>query len=527
MLNTKRKTSDNQHFMQQNTTTYFFRFFSFSAFYLLLLAFYGYSFGDSDHIELMSYTKWLNDKTLYPSDFYIQHISQRIPNERFALAYVLSLFGNQLEICTFLLHALSSIALIWGLFLLAQRFIKSENLIWLFLFLFFFLFYKFNLGGNDIYYNALNIAKSCSIWVIYFALQRRFLAAAILAAATTLLHPMVGFQIFTLTFGAYFVLFFIKILEKKITSEENKFIKMYLTSAIIYLLTAGIWLANLFLNFNGGDLSPSLFAEIINFRLPHHFIPTAFGLKNYLILVPFFLFGAYYFYKKSLFLASFFFISISGLIIYTLSIVAFNQYAIVATQWFKTTVWLKPLALIGLLAWIESKAYFGVFSRFEKLNFNPQLGIIGLFVAFFALSIFKQKDLHFPFGEYTTAEIDIALLAKANTKKDALFLTPASCTAFKFHSERSSYIDFKAVIHSKDVFGEWYNRILEVYKLNNLSIKGLALTSVADKHFSSLTENDFLTFKEKGVTHLLCEQKQQLSFPKVAENQAFIIYEIR
>ncbi len=498
--------------------------------YVVLLAWHGYSFGDSDHIELMSYVKWLNNNALYSNDFYIQHIVTRIPNERIVMATVLSWAGAYLDYVTFALHALSSLLLLLGIYRIAALFLKQENSIWLFFLLFFIPFYKFNLGGNDIYYSAINLSKVCGVWVLYFILRERLLAASIVGIAATLFHPMAGLQISLLAFGAYFIFILDKIFVKKIITEYNLIIKKYLLSLLLYTTTAGVWIALMFLHFKEGQLSPTLFQEIIDFRLPHHFVPTQFGLKNYLVLVPIFVFGLLYFRKKEQHLFYFFCISILGLITYTLVICIFKNYNFVSTQWFKTTIWLKMLGVLALVASLEQflKPKNALYSKLKTVYLLPILAIFSLGIMYHPIAFFKSKDYHFPFYAYQNAEIDIALLAKTNTPNDAQFLTPASCTAFKFYSERGSYIDFKAVTHSKDAFGIWYERIQEVYRVGgkNAATKGLAVTSLADENYANGKENDFIAMKNKGVTHLLCDKKQVLNFTKVAENERFVIYKL-
>lgn len=491
--------------------------------YLLLLVYYGYTFGDNDQIELMSYVKYLNNSALYPNDFYIQHIAARVPNERFGLAYLLSWSGKYLDIFSFILHLVSNVFLLWGLHKIAKIWIKNELLIVLGYFIFFFVLYQFNLGGNDIYYNALNVAKALSIWVLYFSLQRKFYTASVLAICTTLAHPMVGVQIFTLSFGAYFFYFLKNFIQKKILSEEYIILKRYFIAAFIFALLAGTWLGLMLLDFNEGKLPPSLLAEIINFRLPHHFVPSYFGLKNYLVLIPLIGFAWYFWYKNNTMLFNLFGISICGLIIYSIFILFFNNYSIIATQWFKTTVWLKPLALIAVLKQLENtipKRYFSL-NQLQKtaLFLLPAMALI-------VLSLRKQNDYHFPNINYQSAIIDISLKAKENTPQNATFITPASVTAFKFYSERSNYIDFKAVTHNKTAFAEWYDRIDEIYQLKSQTIKGLGLAKIADEHFNSLNESQLIALKQKGITHILRDKTHPLQLKIVVANEQYIIYEL-
>jgi hypothetical protein len=222
----------------------------------------------------------------------------------------------------------------------------------------------------------------------------------------------------------------------------------------------------------------------------------------------------------------FFIISITGLAIYTFFIIYFKKYDFISTQWFKTTIWLKVLSTFAFVLVLE-KIKFINFSLNTRFIF-PLMALFSIGIMYHPISFFKNKDYHFPFANYQKAEIDIALLAKKNTPIDAQFVTPTNCTAFKYYSERGSYIDFKAVTHSKDAFGTWYERIQEVYRVGgkNASVKGLAVANIADENFANLKEIDFMELKKKGVTHLLCEKKQQLYFTKVVENEQFIIYKI-
>ena len=88
-----------KHFLSNNrdtvaTVSRWEHLLSFLAAYLFLLSWNGYIYGHGDMIELLPYAKWLTDSTLYPKDFFIQHISAQSINERYILAYFFSLFGK-------------------------------------------------------------------------------------------------------------------------------------------------------------------------------------------------------------------------------------------------------------------------------------------------------------------------------------------------------------------------------------------------------------------------------------------------
>ncbi|MFZ4544144.1 MAG: DUF6798 domain-containing protein [Saprospiraceae bacterium] len=509
-------------------------FIAFLLFYGLLITFHGYTFGDNDHIELMSYVNWINDNSLYPNDFYIQHIVSRIPNERIFTVKVLSVGYHFLEYWTFFLHLSATLGLLYGLFKIAGLFLQEEWKIWLFLLILFFPLYSFNLGGNDIYYNALsasNLSKSLGVWCIYFALQQQYYRSSVFAIAATLFHPIAGLQVFLLSFGAAFLVFIEKLISKKSLSEEKNYIYNFIAAISIYVAAAGIWLYLLFSHFDSGSITSYQFLKIIRFRLPHHFIPTAFGIKNYVFFLLLISAGLYYFFKKSKNVFYMLLISIAGMWVYTIAVGIFDDTRLIATQWFKTSIWVKPLSLIALLSMLFSRMSFK--SRLTKYfdKAHILLSLLSINIALFLLTILpnnfiSSKIHHLPFRHFSNAEIEIAFSASQLTPKNAVFLTPASCTAFKFYSKRSSYVDFKAVTHSKSDLVEWFQRIQDVYHLENSGKYGLDLTALADQNFSNLKEAELPDLKSKGITHLLAPIGVKVNCRIIAQNKDFLIYEL-
>lgn len=57
-------------------------------------------------------------------------------------------------------------------------------------------------------------------------------------------------------------------------------------------------------------------------------------------------------------------------------------------------------------------------------------------------------------------------LIKTKTEPNTIFLVPPDFTSFKFLSERSSYIDFKAILQDPNYLFPWYDRIQNFYQIN-------------------------------------------------------------
>ncbi len=501
------------------------------ALYIVVLAFHGYTFGENDQIEQLSYSNYLIDNSLYISDLYIQSMAKNVPNERYSVALLLSFFGKKnLEWAVFLLHFGFSLALFLGLFNIAKRYIKQEGWIWIALLVLFLPMYKFNLGGNDLYYNELlssNMSKAVGVWAVLFFLREKYNFFAGLAIVATLLHPLAGLQVFCLCFGAYVInlVFF----EKKWNFEIHK---SFVINCLLYILLAGSWLFLLLKNFSAANISAAEFFEFIQFRAAHHFIPSAFGQKNYIVMSVLLAFGLYFFYKKEKKVFGIFLTSIIVAILYSIWTEGFKSPLFFPTQWFKTTIWLKAFAILAIFSWISERTFFQFIIFFNFINIGKTLLLSLSLYCFFQLKNpsgrFANKTYSLPNKNYQSRnDISITLKIKYLIPKNAVFVQAASLTSLKFFSEKSSFVDVKANVQTKDGFKNWYERVQKVYQLNLANRDfSKSLFVQADEKFYQLRENDFLSLKKEGVTHILTKKTHQLNFSKIVENEEYVVYAI-
>ena len=156
------------------------------------------------------------------------------------------------------------------------------------------------------------------------------------------------------------------------------------------------------------------------------------------------------------------------------------------------------------------------------------IGLLSILLMPPQYQLFRQKSYDFPFIKTDNPEVRISKLAKERTPKNALFLIPSDLSEFRFWSERSSFIDYKANNHRQSVFVEWYKRIQDVYHISLADrLQGASLTALTNAHFQKLTETDFLEFaKNQHITHVLTYKNVVLNFPKVADTEGYVIYEI-
>ena len=475
--------------------------------YLLLLWWHGYEYGGNDQLEILPYALKINNSSLFQTDFHLTTLLRVAPNERTFIAQILAFGNGHLEGWTFFLHALSSIFLIVGLYKIYSQFIENQYII-IGLILFLLVpMYAFNLGGNDIYYNqftASNLAKALVIWAFYSALRKYFVNAVLLISAATLIQTIVGVHAFLLV-SAMMIgsILFEKNIKKLFRFYQNDEL-CFIGFVGLYAICCGFYLYLLLFNYGNDGLEAATLYQFFEFRLPHHFIPTAFGLKNYLMLIPIFVFSLWQYWRQK---HQFFFVylmSFLGCAVYFVGVVFFHNTLMFSTQWFKTTIWLKTFS----------------FPSFTKINATSassidkyiKKGLVGFVVIIISLGFLKHQAYQFPFWQAQNLERDIALAAKNILPNDALVMNYGS-TAFKYYSEKSEYFNFKSVVHRKDGIRAWLARYNETYPIEQLTIEKI------------------VNFKKMGITHLIMPvgkiKSENLGTKLLLENadwQLFVIF---
>ena len=509
--------------------------------YLFLVIWNGYTYGHGDTIEVLPYAKWLTDNSLYPQDFFIQNTIQQVPNERYILAKFFSWTGSVTPWVALVLHFLCSIFLLEGLYRIAKKYIQSEVLIWLAILLPISIFYGKNLGGNEMYiplFTSSTLAKALGIWAVLYFLNNKVLPVYILLSLAAFIQPIVSVQLFVLVTGVYLLSKFdiqssfeLKKLEAKNKIQgliESQTLKTTALGILLYLCTAGTWIFFMNKNFASGGIEKALLFEFFEFRVPHHYMPSYFSMKNYIALVSLFFVGLYFYYKKEKKIFWFFVLAMLGMLDYVLGVEVFQISFIMAAQWFKATIWLKAFSCIAVFALLENE----ILNRFDsKWTVKGQVvfaGMLLLFIVSKTPAKFKHLPYDLPFLQNKNAEITIAELAKAKTPKDALFIIPIGNTHFKHYAERSTYIDYKAVIHRKLIIPIWYQRVQEVYGIDiKTRREGRNMGGIANDFYKKRTLQDLENFAKKGIDYWMTFKEVNLPLPKVAENEKYVIYKLR
>ncbi len=480
--------------------------------YVLLILGHGYVFGHLGMIETMPYLKDLSNPALYPNDFYIDGIQEKFPDVRWVFVQFLKLFGITNPWRVFVVHFIISISLLLGLLKVALLFLKNEVTAFWAVMLALLVLYNHNLGGNELYYNSLApslMAKSIGIWCVYFFLRRRDNASYLLLIPTTFIHPMVGVQLF--------LIMLITSIWLRFSKKKNK---ISFGSIVTYLLTAGSWIVYLKFSFSDNSIESQKVFEVLHYRLAHHYFPSTYPIGDYGLLIPFFVVGWLFFWMKNRQVFLFYTIAILGLLFYSVGVEYWHSLTILSAQWFKTTIWLKFFSSIAVVAIIK-KFVFGQTKRSTKI-FN-----LITWVTFLGLGLFlglKLPDRHpitldLPWRDPYNDRIEIALLAKAITPKEAIFITDSDFTHLKYFGERSTFVDYKATIHERAKLVSWYKRINEAYV--NTASRAESLPRLMGE---LVVNGDIEVLDSLGITHILSKKKYGATV--VGEVGAYKIYEI-
>ncbi len=500
-----------------------------SLFYVFILIIWGYSYGRGNSLQLIPYAQFLNDRTLFLNDFFIQSADKNFPNERSFFIYLLQPFGKLMEWAAFIEHYIFSLLLFIGLFRIALFILKNRIYAYASLLILLIPFLFHTLGLNEIYANELAsslVAASLAVWSIYNWMKQKTLICYILLTLSTLIHPLVGLQTFILITGTQFI--------KDLLGKNLR--AFFITTGpllIMYFLTAGVFIYLLNSRFNDTAIDNSTFFQIFFvFRNAHHYIPSQYSTTDLIILIPLYLATPLLIYKYNKDIFIFCLLIITGCVIYTIGVESFQSIFFAETQWFKSTYYLEFFMILSGLLLMQKVLPSLKEVKYAKIFFTGLIIFCAAWAVFVLPGIETSKNLiayEFPFYKKVTPEIDISRKAKELTPKNALFIQPCTMDQLKYYGQRSGYVDYKGITHSKSFITEWANRFNEIYQIDPVTsnIISFEVMKLADENYKSLKEDYLLKLKnEKGITHMIVPVEVKLNFKTVSSNSAYTIYEL-
>lgn len=485
--------------------------------YCLLLLRWGYVMGSGDHIEILPYALLLHDPSLYPQDLFLQSISHIIPNERWTIAQLLAIWGDQLEIGVFVYHFFSSIILLLGMERLLRHLINHKYLAWIAILLILVPFYLWNPGANELYYNtftAASLAKALGVWALYAWLKQRMYSASTLLIFSTLIHPLVGLQLAMLIFGVELYMN-----RKQLFTHKHAFLFPFL----LFMLTAFLYVLGIKLSYDITAPTQSandFFQQIFVFRNGHHYMPSQYPLKSWLMAA--LCWGIAFWRLKDVRIRTWLVLMLLGGIVYTIGVEVLESPTVAAFQWFKSSIWLKVLGFGAMGLKLKLKL---------KLKYERLLLLVALFGACLML-LFGRNHLPwqvpFDFGDQkqTNSLIVICSKIKKKTPKDAVFIHPMEVSAFSYYAERSAYVSYKANLKQNAGADIWQERVQEIYGLSFSQVYS-DKQEAAHETFLALKEQEMISLKNKGITHILTYKEHLLpSSWLLLQHEDWSVYEI-
>lgn len=491
---------------------------------------FGYRFGTGDHVEYLPYVLYLQDHSLYAHDFFVQSLSQKVPNERSVVCEFLSLFGNHLEAICFLLQFISTAFLILGLQKLGEVITGNITLARIAILVNFFLLFDRGLGNVELYSDTLQ-ASSMSVAIIAFALyyffKNRFIHAAALMSIASIIHPVEGLTVYMVLWATLFAItIFIK--------SEDRITLVKFTG--IYLLSAGIFIAVLLRQkLDGTSLPSETFFRIYHeFRHAHHYVFSYMPMVEKILFVFFTAVLLFFGSTGNKTILWFGIFSAAGTLVYILCSDTLHIPQITNLQFYKVSQWVKFMAVLVLV-----KTVCNFLSKKNALSWNASfnlplvsaIAISALLMILFKPSFTERAGIFHEYGnDWKLKEdvVEISLQIDKQINKESVFIQPFKCTELKYFGRVSSWVDWKAFVKDESKIEEWYNRVQMVYGISLVDKeKGFALEPKANEYFYHLPKTQLELLKQKGVTHILTLKE----FPPaegtlILSNNTYAVYQL-
>jgi len=483
--------------------------------YATVLVYQGYQYGQGDQTQILPCIYAQDHQGAYAGDQYVQYYLHSGFNERTIFHFLFRYLGYNVPAIVWIWHLVLTVALILAWVRITSFFVKSRGFQWLTIGMILILGFHTSTGSNEIYYNLLIpslAAKALASWAIVLWLTARFNGWSLLLLAATLLQPLVGLQLFLLTSLAHILDL---IVHKKLRLFPWRQALLYLVIALPMLF--------FLLQHNGSGHDPKAFFDIIQFRLPHHFFASSFGFFNLLLGGIFAILAVYYMKQR---LRAMMILIVVGCLVYEIGVEYYHVPIFLYTQWWKTTIWMEAFAFVAIGSWLfKNITNQNLITRFP---FIVPIALL-LLVSMYRFSGIRKyhPDYMLPWVTTKSDEVDISEQASKLTPENAVFITPIEFTAFRWYSQRSLYVDYKAMVHQEAFLKEWYKRIQNIYQFGEEEEKGgFDLDNFSFYLLDDPSPMSFEYWKKLGITHIVSTNLAIKDLTLVAKNGKYAIYKL-
>jgi len=238
-----------------------------------------YHFGTDDHIEhFVSISRIMNSDYLI-NDYFVNANSGFGP--RFYYSHLIAFLSHvaPLTVIFFILTFFSNFVIILVTYYFCKNFFRKNDFSCLLIPGFMMFFVGFNIGGSgniwDTYLTPTSLSISFILWAVYeLFIKTNRLRANILVFISVLIHPMLGFYGWVVSFGSLFIYNFL--CKNKIESKD------LFNTILIPILFVIFWIIPKQIFMKGSIPSQEFINIYAYFRLPHHIIPSQFPMTSYL-----------------------------------------------------------------------------------------------------------------------------------------------------------------------------------------------------------------------------------------------------
>jgi len=457
-------------------------------FCLAHLLFWGYEGSGNDMIEVVPVLKKMQHPELYTGDFHIEFNESLILHERTFLNNFLNLIGAENPLILFIAYFLCLFAFILGLSHLTEVLGLTKHSKYLSILLILFIAPYSSVGGNELFYNMAVgscFAKTLGIWCLVFYLRNNIISSFFLLSIATYFQVLAGFQLFLIIGTLTFIDIF--------SSEKNE-TKNKLAAIILFcLLCLPYLLALVYSRVKLHNHGSGLF-DLLEFRIGHHFLIQYSSIIHIFIFYFLFFSGLYLWSKSNRLIFKFYLLQGVIMLFYIGATTIYKSEFVLQMQWLKTTIWIELFSILALVGLIEKITHKFSFTWLQYCNYL----LVMMILCVATVKQIKRNDL---FKE----EHDLAIWVKNNTNIKSLLVVPPDFTHFKTWSERSSWVDFKAISHQIAYLFPWYDRIHTIYKINLETRKsGINLMNQAKFNYQKIDEKtlDYL-FDQQMVNYVI------------------------
>lgn len=413
---------------------------------LVYLIRFGYGFGFSDQDEFLPWLRARLEPGILANDWFVSS-QQAAFNVRSGFVWLLDLPARLLGIewAVLLAYGASMAALALGVYYLARALGARDLGALLASFVALALTPRWTLGGNAAASSMLVPsleAWSLCVWAVVLVLRKRYGTAGVVVGIAAWIQVLVAAQV-----GAI-ILFALVLAGPESRREALRFS----VPALGLALPLGAWLA-----FSGTGLPEESFRILARIRAPHHYLPAAFPLSDYVQFGGLSLVGLWAMSQtrlnRSARLNRVVWGLLGGVLVALVAGVTawiLDAAGVLALQPFKSTV-LAQLLLVSVAC-----------SALPALKPPRWCWAAGLIAT---LSIWALVMAGFKVGARPAFPDPPARLAAnwvaESTSPDVQVAVPPSLTGFRFGSGRSVVVNFKAYPFTAQGTGEWLRRLAD------------------------------------------------------------------